>query len=65
MDGHRSGKRFSRRFQRIARLVPRVLLVLSVLVMASRLGADAILTTDRRHFTVARLPDGSFPTLVP
>lgn len=35
MDGHRSGKRFSRRFQRIARLVPRVLLVLSVLVMAS------------------------------
>lgn len=37
----------------------------TVLTIAARLQADAILTTDRRHFTVARLPDGSAPRLVP
>jgi predicted nucleic acid-binding protein len=37
----------------------------SVLAAAARLGAGAILTTDRRHFTIARLPDGTAPVLVP
>lgn len=37
----------------------------AVLAMAQRLRADAILTTDRRHFTVARLPDGTAPRLLP
>jgi len=37
----------------------------AVLTIAARLRADAILTTDRRHFTVARLPEESPPRLVP
>ncbi len=37
----------------------------SVLATAVRLDADAILTTDRRHFSVVRLPDGRGPLLVP
>ncbi len=37
----------------------------AVLVGAARLGAGAILTTDRRHFGVVRLPGLEPPTLVP
>ena len=37
----------------------------SLLAVASRLGSSTILTTDRKHFSVARLPDGGVPRLVP
>ncbi|HRP07575.1 MAG TPA: PIN domain-containing protein [Gemmatimonadales bacterium] len=37
----------------------------SVLAIAARSGADTILTTDRKHFSVARLPDGKAARLVP
>lgn len=37
----------------------------SLLAVASRIGTRALLTTDRRHFSVARLPDGSKPILYP
>jgi predicted nucleic acid-binding protein len=37
----------------------------AVLTIAARLRADAILTTDRRHFTVAGTLDGYNARLVP
>lgn len=45
--------------------VPLGLVDASLLAVAARLGSSTILTTDRSHFAVARLPTGAAVTLVP